>query len=203
MTTWKHWTDDLVKRVADAMKSIRVADALSAANLATRTGVGKPLTRAVISDLETYRKKTLDLSELLTLAAALDVSPLSLLLPNVLEDVEMLPGKRITGIEALAWLLGVGGDVPGIVGVFNCGDRSLQLAVKIVEVDNLLKIQRYNASQHERGLELANADILSDQMKAYEQSNLEHSRSQIKLLENQRRELVHHYTREVAGRSGG
>lgn len=194
-----------MKRVADAVKSKRVTDGRTAAALATKTAIGKPLTRAVISDLETGRKKTLDISELLTLAAALNVSPLSLLLPNVLDDIEMLPGRRIPGTEALAWLLGVG-DVSGQpLGVFNYGDNAMQLAARIVEVDNLLKIQRHNVSQYERGLELADAGglVMSEQMKAYEASNLEHARRQVELLENERKELVSKYELIVAERADG
>ncbi|QCH22631.1 hypothetical protein [Mycobacteroides salmoniphilum] len=51
----------------------------------------------MISDLETGRKQTLDISELLSLAAAHCVPPASLLFPDD-ASVEVLPGKSVSGL---------------------------------------------------------------------------------------------------------
>lgn len=180
------------------MKSLRLAYGRTAANVASRTRVGKPLTRAVISDLETGRKKTLDISELLTIAAALEVSPLSLLVPNVLGEVEVLPGMSLRGIDALAWYLGVD-DVPGMpLEVLNLGDSALRLAIRMVEVDKLLRIQRHNLFQHEQGLQTLS---ISDHMEAYEREQVEHTRRQIEILEREQEQLVGLYERKISERS--
>ena len=107
MTTWKDWADDLTARVAGAVKSRRTALGLTAADLAARTSVGKPLTRAVISDLETGRKKSLEVTELLTLAAALDIPPMLLLFPDYPDGtVEVIPGEQRTTVDAASWFSG-------------------------------------------------------------------------------------------------
>jgi len=107
MTTWRDWSDDLTARVARAVKSRRTALGLTAAELAARTDVGKPLTRAVISDLETGRKKSLEVSELLTLAAALDIPPILLLFPDYPDGtVEVVPGAERKGLDSAGWVSG-------------------------------------------------------------------------------------------------
>lgn len=180
-----------------------MSEGRTAAAVASRTKIGKPLTRAVISDLETGRKKTLEVSELLTLAVALNVSPLSLLIPDVLDDVEVLPGYTVPGTEVLSWLLGLGSTGGGALGLLSMRDQTMQLATRIVEVDSLLTVQRINEIQHARGLALAEAGSvgMSDQMKAYEESNLNHVRSQIELLEKERRDLERLYRQRIAERN--
>ena len=107
MTQWRDWSTALTARVADAVKTRRTALGLSAAELAARTTIGKPLTRAVISDLETGRKKTLEVSELLTLAAALEIPPILLLFPSFPDGtVEVVPGVVVTTERAADWLGG-------------------------------------------------------------------------------------------------
>lgn len=111
MTTWQEWSDTLTERVAGAVRSRRTVLGLTAAELAERTSVGKPLTRAVISDLETGRKKSLEVSELLTLAAALDIPPILLLFPGYPDGtVEVVPGAERKSIESAGW---VSGQFPG------------------------------------------------------------------------------------------
>src|SRR4051812_25191284 len=105
MTNWKPWATGMVAGVAATVKARRTLLGLTAAELAELTLVGKPLSRAVISDLETGRKKTLDVVELVTLAEALRCSPLSLLFPNALDDYEQLPGKTEPAREVLrVWI---------------------------------------------------------------------------------------------------
>lgn len=109
-TPWREWSEGLTARVAGAVKARRVALGLTAAEVAEKTAVGKPLTRAVISDLETGRKKTLEVSELLTLAAALDIPPILLLFPdypNGEEYLRVLPGEPNHSLGAAEWFSGV------------------------------------------------------------------------------------------------
>ncbi|WP_016890806.1 helix-turn-helix domain-containing protein [Mycobacteroides abscessus] len=107
MTTWRAWSDELTMRVAKAVKSRRIALGLTASELADRTAVGKPLTRAVISDLETGRKKSLEVSELLTLAAALELPPILLLFPDYPDGtVELVPETERGNPDAVNWFSG-------------------------------------------------------------------------------------------------
>ncbi|ULP36546.1 helix-turn-helix domain-containing protein [Mycolicibacterium rufum] len=185
MTSWKEWAASTVDGIADAVKHRRKHLGLTAADLAARTSVGKPMTRAVISDLETGRKRTLEISELLTLATALELPPLALLFPNVLEDVEVLPGKTLRGIEALGWFTGTGEDTPG--------DASkIGVALQLVTVERTLEVQRHNLLQHERGPALLD---MSEQMKEYSAKNAEHARERISILEAERDRLLGLYER--------
>lgn len=185
MTSWKDWAAATVERVAGVVKDRRSHLELTAADVAARTSVGKPMTRAVISDLETGRKRTLEISELSTLAMALELPPLALLFPNVLEDVEVLPGKTMRGIEALGWFTGTGENTPG-------GAARIQVALQLVMVERTLDVQRHNLHQHERGPELLN---MSDEMKQYEARQADHSRDQISKLDAERTRLLGVYTR--------
>lgn len=143
------------------------------------------MTRAVISDLETGRKRTLEISELSTLATALSLPPLALLFPNVLDDVEVLPGKTMRGVDALGWFTGTGADTPS-------GAAGIQVALQLVNVERTLDVQRHNLLQHQRGPELLN---MSDGMKQLEALRADQCREQISLLESERERLLGVYTR--------
>ncbi|WP_315901459.1 helix-turn-helix transcriptional regulator [Rhodococcus sp. BP22] len=102
-------------RVASEVRRLRGKDhsALSAAKLADRTvDFGWGISRSVVADLETGRKKSLDISELLVLAAALGVSPAQLLFPDLPKGkVEALPGLPQESHDALRWFSGEAGLV--------------------------------------------------------------------------------------------
>ena len=98
-----------VARITAAIKETRRKEGTSASELAERTAaLGRPISRSVVSDLETGRKKTLDISEFLTLAAALNTSPAALLFADQLVDgeVEILPGTVASAARALEWFSG-------------------------------------------------------------------------------------------------
>lgn len=105
------WSDDLHRRVAAAIK--RARGGRSAQWLADETGrIGYPISRAAIANYESGRKRGLDLSELLVLAAALDVPPLVLLFPELPDGaVEGLPGITTTSWEAATWFTGERGSI--------------------------------------------------------------------------------------------
>lgn len=131
---WRDWSSSLTARVAQAVKARRKALGLNAADLAVRTRVGKPLTRAVISDLETGRKKTLEVSELLTLAVALDIPPLLLLFPDYpAGSVEIVPGVTVSSERAADWLAGRG-VIPGAES--NAGTALVRAASRRRELEN-------------------------------------------------------------------
>ncbi|AUN39986.1 helix-turn-helix domain-containing protein [Tsukamurella tyrosinosolvens] len=99
---------DTVTRIAATVKAIRKSEGLTAAALSDRTAaLGKRISRAVISDLETGRKQTLDVTELLVLAGALNVSPVSLVFPGPYDEaVEVVPEVRVSQFNAAQWFAG-------------------------------------------------------------------------------------------------
>ncbi|OZC55432.1 transcriptional regulator [Rhodococcus sp. 06-621-2] len=107
------WAEDLVSRIAGEVRRLRGKEhaALSAAKLADRTyDIGYGISRSVVADLENGRKKSLDVSELLVLAAALGVSPVQLVYPNLPKgNVEVLPGLDQESHDALRWFSGEAG----------------------------------------------------------------------------------------------
>ncbi|KSU59643.1 MULTISPECIES: helix-turn-helix domain-containing protein [unclassified Gordonia (in: high G+C Gram-positive bacteria)] len=110
MTTW---SEDLVSRVAGAIKRKRESSTpkVTATQLAERTAaLGLPISRSVISDLETGRKRSLDVAELIVLAAALRVPPIQLLYPDIPDKhVDVVPGYGVESARAAAWFAGLSG----------------------------------------------------------------------------------------------
>ncbi|MCP9271245.1 helix-turn-helix domain-containing protein [Mycolicibacterium arenosum] len=102
----QEWADELHRRVAAAIKAAR--SGRSAQWLADETErIGFPITRAQIANYESGRKKGLDLTELLMLAAALRVPPVVLLFPDLPDGpVEALPGITVDSWDAAAWFSG-------------------------------------------------------------------------------------------------
>ncbi|MDJ0004797.1 helix-turn-helix transcriptional regulator [Rhodococcus fascians] len=107
------WAEQIVARVAGEVRRLRGKDhsALSAAKLADRTEeIGYGISRSVVADLETGRKKSIDVPELLVLAAALGVSPAQLVFPDLPKGkVEVLPGLDQESHDALRWFSGEAG----------------------------------------------------------------------------------------------
>jgi transcriptional regulator with XRE-family HTH domain len=63
--------------------------------------------RSQVANLETGRRSSVTVGELLAIAATLEVSPLQLLFPvGIDEQVEVLPGVRVTPWEAAKWFTG-------------------------------------------------------------------------------------------------
>ena len=98
--------EGLHRRIAAAIKSARANR--SAQWLADETErLGYPISRAAIANYESGRKKGLDVAELLVLAAALRIPPLTLLFPQLPDGpVELLPGVETTSWDAAAWFSG-------------------------------------------------------------------------------------------------
>jgi transcriptional regulator with XRE-family HTH domain len=99
--TLNTWSEGLQDRVARAVKSAR--GSRSAQEVADETArLGYPMTRSQIANLESGRKRGLDIAELLILAAALDVPPVALLFPDLPDgEVEVLPGQFVSSAVAL------------------------------------------------------------------------------------------------------
>lgn len=106
----KNWQEGLMARVARSLKEAREAQKpkLSVAKLADRTSdIGYPMSRTVIADIELGRRRSLDVVELIVLAAALNIPPVLLLYPEAPDgEVEVLPGVSASSDDAIAWFSG-------------------------------------------------------------------------------------------------
>jgi transcriptional regulator with XRE-family HTH domain len=69
--------------------------------------IGFPMNRATIAKIETG-KRPMEVSELVALAAALDVEPAALFLPLDTKTVALTPGKTVDATTAIAWAAGDG-----------------------------------------------------------------------------------------------
>jgi len=115
MTQDQDWGGALHARIARAIRTARQGR-LSAQQLADETErLGYGISRSQIANYESGRKKSLDVAELLVIAAALGVRPLRLLFPDEPDDdVEMLPGQRTSTFHATARFTGGPGHMwPG------------------------------------------------------------------------------------------
>jgi hypothetical protein len=72
--------------------------------------IGLPLDRSVIAKLEKGLRQSVSVAEVLVLAEALRVPPVSLIFPvnEPGADVEVLPGRHVDAWSAAKWLSGVG-----------------------------------------------------------------------------------------------
>ncbi|QTJ65856.1 DNA-binding protein [Rhodococcus sp. ZPP] len=107
------WAEQIVKRVGATAKALR--GKRSAKWLSERTAeLGFPLSPQVIARLDSGKRAGhLEVSELIVLAAALDVSPVELLLPELPDaPVELWPGLETDSTKALLWMSGELAFVP-------------------------------------------------------------------------------------------
>ena len=107
MTQQRDWGAALHQRLAAAIRNARQGR-MSAQELADETArLGYPVSRSQIANYESGRKQSLDVAELLVLAAALDVPPALLLFPGYpLGDVEFLPARTAEAAAAVDWFSG-------------------------------------------------------------------------------------------------
>lgn len=81
---------------------------MSAQQLADRCAeLGLPIRRSVLANLESGRRETLSVAELLVLAKALEVAPILLLFPlGYQETIEVVPGEEVPVPDAAMWFTG-------------------------------------------------------------------------------------------------
>lgn len=109
----QQWAKELVARVGRSVKSARAGK--SAAWLSDRTAeLGYRISPTVIAKLDSgHRGEVLSVAEWLILSAALDVTPMSLLFPDIPDGpVDMLPGVEQTSFTAAVWV--AGDDIEGL-----------------------------------------------------------------------------------------
>jgi hypothetical protein len=106
------WSDAIQERVGRAVRTAR--GKRPAQWLADETAkLGHPISRSQIANLESGRKRGVDLAELMIIAAAVGVPPATLLFPDLPDgDVEMLPGEHGSSIDALLRFTGEAIDDP-------------------------------------------------------------------------------------------
>ena len=105
----KAWEMDLAGRIGVAVQARRKQLKMTAQQLAERTKeLGYPMSRVAISKIETNtRAGKFDIAELLMLAKALEVPPVSLLFSAAPDkDAQMLPGQTAPTFHAIAWFSG-------------------------------------------------------------------------------------------------
>jgi transcriptional regulator with XRE-family HTH domain len=104
----KEWAASTHRRIAAALVQAREDAGWTTNQLATETArLNCPVSRSQITRYETGAKLGLDVTELMALAAALRIPPITLLYGgHPAESVEVLPGDERPNVEALAWFSG-------------------------------------------------------------------------------------------------
>lgn len=133
----KRWASDRAGEFGEAVKMWRERRKLSAAALARLTEeIGYPITRGTIAKIEgNHRAGKVDLAEVVTLAAALEVAPIELLYPNLADGpVEVLPGEQVSSWKAVERF---GGEVGSGVGTLVGLARQRASFLRLMDVDKL------------------------------------------------------------------
>jgi transcriptional regulator with XRE-family HTH domain len=102
------WSARLALTIAGEVRRHRQAQGLSAQQLAERcAAIGMPIQRSVLANLESGRRTTVNVAEVLVLARALNVPPGILLFPVGYQmQTELLPGGYAEPGTAVEWLAG-------------------------------------------------------------------------------------------------
>ncbi|WAL46788.1 helix-turn-helix domain-containing protein [Rhodococcus pyridinivorans] len=96
------WTDETAKRIGKAIQEAR-GKTRTAQWLADRTrDLGHPISRTAISEYENGKRKTMPVTDLVVISAALNVPPALLLYPAQPDDmIEYLPAQELRSIDAV------------------------------------------------------------------------------------------------------
>ncbi|MFC7892717.1 helix-turn-helix domain-containing protein [Streptomyces sp. NPDC057381] len=117
------WSARIALSVAREVRRHRQAKGLSAQQLSDRCArVGMPIQRSVLANLESGRRTTVTIAEVLVLAAALEIPPTSLIVPvGFEEESEVLPGRPG---DSYGWAFWVTGEAPLIGSEATVGDAT-------------------------------------------------------------------------------
>jgi len=117
--TVDEWSAGIAQQVGRNVRYFREEGApdgrkVTAQALADRcTELGLAMDRTFVAKLEKGTRGTLTIGQLIVLARALRVSPVTLLFPIGRQDsVEILPGKDVAPFEALLWFTGEADALP-------------------------------------------------------------------------------------------
>jgi transcriptional regulator with XRE-family HTH domain len=102
------WSASLTLGVATEVKRHRGRLGISAQQLAERCKeLGMPIQRSVLSNLESGRRTTITVAEVLILAAALEVPPITLFAPaGYVDSVRVLPFVEVATYDAIRYFSG-------------------------------------------------------------------------------------------------
>jgi transcriptional regulator with XRE-family HTH domain len=100
--TQTDWPGRIAATVASQVRRYRRERKVSGQKLCEKMSeLGLDFPRSVLANLETGRRETVTVAELIVLAKALEVAPLELLIPA--GGVEMLPGVTWSPQDAAQW----------------------------------------------------------------------------------------------------
>jgi transcriptional regulator with XRE-family HTH domain len=104
------WSARVARLVAREIRRYREQEQpkVSVQRLADRTAeLGMPIPRSVLANLESGRRETVSVAEVIVLAAALNVSPIELICPAGFDkQAEILPGRMVSPLAAVRWFTG-------------------------------------------------------------------------------------------------
>ena len=104
------WSARIARLVAREIRRYRESQQprMSVQRLADRTAeLDMAIPRSVLANLESGRRETVSVAEVLALAAALNVSPIELICPVGFDkETEMLPGRMMEPLSAMRWFTG-------------------------------------------------------------------------------------------------
>lgn len=103
------WATRLAQTIAGEVRRHRQRRKMSAQQLSDRCAeLGMPIQRSVLANLESGRRTTVNVAEVLVLAAALDVSPGELIFPvGYSQVVEILPRDKREPLFGIDWIAGI------------------------------------------------------------------------------------------------
>lgn len=145
--------ETLTGLIADRVKTLRTGARLSGSALAAEMNKrGIPWNRTTVAKLETGRRESLNVQELLALALVLDVPPVSLIAdPRRDELIPVAEGVEVDPWEALLWMTGAGTlDLEPVHAVYQ-GEADLIWEGRVVVemAGNLRRVPRFMGTEEQ------------------------------------------------------
>jgi transcriptional regulator with XRE-family HTH domain len=177
MTQQQGWGGALHQRLAAAIRNARKGR-MSAQEVADETArLGHPVSRSQIANYESGRKQSLDVTELLVLAAALNVPPGLLLFPGYpTGQVEFLPDRTTNAKAALDWFSGDGRlptegrfDAAKDAATINAGTELVRLVHELQDVARSFVFTQQGLSLLVKNDPAADRSVLEGHMRAMDQ----------------------------------
>ena len=156
------WAARYTRVIAGEIRRYRQQRGFSAQQVSDACAkAGLEISRSTLADLENGRRENITVTELLMLAAVLDVPPVQLMLPVLRDEetVEILPGYSVAVWDAALWIRGDGvlrRDLDGRVNaVQSAGSRHGYRHVTAMSLLHDYKTEVIRFYEHVRTLELA------------------------------------------------
>lgn len=122
------WAGSIALRVGRNIQRARKSSGMSAQHLSDGCGAtGYPIPRSTIANLESGRKETVSLQELMVIGHVLGIPPMALLYApqDIAETVEVVPGVRVMSVDA-AEMFSYGEATSSTYGDLNAKASSLR-----------------------------------------------------------------------------